>query len=122
MQKIPLDMAKSGMKLAKDVLTDNGRVLCGQGTELTDSLLLRLDNLGIESITVEGFPVPMPGEEVKPLEVLIEELEERFKMVTSEPLLMEIKEILKKQLIFKEEERKAYLEKSESETFEDNKL
>ena len=122
MQKIPLDMAKSGMKLAKDVLTDNGRVLCGQGTELTDSLLSRLDNLGIESITVEGFPVPMPGEEVKPLEVLIEELEERFKMVTSEPLLMEIKEILKKQLIFKEEERKAYLEKSESETFEDNKL
>lgn len=122
MQKIPLDMAKSGMKLAKDVLTDNGRVLCGQGTELTDSLLSRLDNLGIESITVEGFPVPMPGEEVKPLEVLIEELEERFKMVTSEPLLMEIKEILKKQLILKEEERKAYLEKSEPETFEDNKL
>jgi hypothetical protein len=122
MQKIPLDMAKSGMKLAKDVLTDNGRVLCGQGTELTDSLLLRLDNLGIQSITVEGFPVPMPGEEVKPLEVLIEELEERFKMVTSDPVLMEIKEIFKKQLILKEEERKTYIEKSEPETFEDNKL
>lgn len=122
MQKIPLNMAKSGMKLAKDVLTDNGRVLCGQGTELSDSLLSRLDNLGIESITVEGFPVPMLGEEAKPLEVLMEELEERFKMVTSEPLLMEIKEILKKQLILKEEEKKAYLETSESETFQDNEL
>ena len=78
-----------------------------------------IEGVIIEMMTVEKSPVCNKGEETEPLEVLIAELEERFKMVTSEPLLMEIKEILKKQLVLKEEEKKAYLEASVSETFQD---
>ncbi|WP_029893343.1 hypothetical protein, partial [Desulfohalovibrio reitneri] len=61
MQKIPLNLAKPGMKLGKPVLRDNNLVVVAQGTELSDSLLMRLENMGIERITVEGNPVDMGG-------------------------------------------------------------
>ena len=102
------------MRLAKPIISNNGRVLCGEGTELSDSLISRLENLGVEGVTVEGFPVSMPGAEEKSTEDLIAELEERFKRVHSDNILMKIKEIFKKQLIEQEEEKKAYLEKQES--------
>jgi putative nucleotidyltransferase with HDIG domain len=80
-----------------------------------------IEEIIIEMMTVEKSPVSTKGEETEPLEVLVEELEERFKMVTSDPVLMEIKEIFKKQLVLKEEERQASLETSVSETFQDKK-
>ncbi len=61
MQKIPLNLAKPGMKLAKSVLKDNSIVIVAEGAELNESLLFRLENMKVETITVEGNPVQLAG-------------------------------------------------------------
>lgn len=61
MQKIPLNLAKPGMKLAKSVLKDNSIVIVAEGTELNESLLFRLENMNVDTITVEGNPVQIEG-------------------------------------------------------------
>jgi len=59
MQKIPLKLAKSGMKLAKPILRDNGLVLVAEETLLSDSLLERLERMDVAMVTVEGNPVDL---------------------------------------------------------------
>ncbi|OGW01218.1 MAG: hypothetical protein A2889_08765 [Nitrospinae bacterium RIFCSPLOWO2_01_FULL_39_10] len=100
MQKIPLNLAKPGMRLAKAVLNEKGLVLCGEGVELNDALISRLSNLNINKITVEGHPVDTGAEE-KPLEEQIQDLEKRFEKVKSDPLMKMIKSIFEKQIRLK---------------------
>nr|WP_287413253.1 hypothetical protein [Pseudodesulfovibrio sp.] len=61
MQKIPINLAVPGMKLAKPVLKEGGMTIMAEGMELTDSLISRLGNMKIERITVQGHPVDMGG-------------------------------------------------------------
>lgn len=61
MQKIPIDLAGPGMKLAKPVTKENGMTVMAEGMELTESLISRLKNMNIERITVQGSPVDMGG-------------------------------------------------------------
>lgn len=61
MQKIPIDLAAPGMKLAKPVTRENGMTIMAEGMELTDSLISRLQSMQIERITVQGHPVEMGG-------------------------------------------------------------
>ncbi|BDQ35948.1 hypothetical protein SYK_03080 [Pseudodesulfovibrio nedwellii] len=61
MQKIPINLAAPGMKLAKPVLKEGGMTIMAEGMELTDSLISRLGNMKIERITVQGHPVDMGG-------------------------------------------------------------
>ena len=100
MQKIPLNLAKSGMRLAKAVLNEKGLVLCGEGVELNDALISRLSNLNINKITVEGHPVDTGAEE-KPLDEQLQDLEKRFEKVKSDPLMKMIKSIFEKQIRLK---------------------
>ena len=100
MQKIPLNLAKSGMRLAKAVLNEKGLVLCGEGIELNDALISRLSNLNINKITVEGHPVDTGAEE-KPLDEQLQDLEKRFEKVKSDPLMKMIKSIFEKQIRLK---------------------
>ena len=61
MQKIPLNLAREGMKLAKPLLRDNGLVLVAENSELTGYLLERLERMEIAMITVQGNPVDLGG-------------------------------------------------------------
>jgi hypothetical protein len=61
MQKIPINLAAPGMKLAKAVTKENGMTIMAEGMELTDSLIARLDGMNIERITVQGHPVELGG-------------------------------------------------------------
>jgi hypothetical protein len=61
MQKIPINLAAPGMKLAKAVTKENGMTIMAEGMELTDSLIARLEGMNIERITVQGHPVEMGG-------------------------------------------------------------
>lgn len=65
MQKIPIDLAAPGMKLAKPVLKEGGMTIMAEGMELNDSLISRLQAMKIDRITVQGHPVDMgePGQE-----------------------------------------------------------
>jgi hypothetical protein len=100
MQKIPFSLAQPGMILAKDIVrADNpsGPAICGKGVELTDSLIERLRNMGIQSITVQGHPVWMEGD--KTLEELLADLDRRFSRVADDPYAARLKEIYKDHLI-----------------------
>jgi len=61
MQKIPIDLAKSGMKLAKPVTKEGGMTIMAEGMELSDSHISRLQSMSIDRITVQGHPVDMGG-------------------------------------------------------------
>ena len=61
MQKIPIDLARAGMKLGKAVTKENGMTIMAEGMELTESLISRLENMKVDRITVQGHPVDMGG-------------------------------------------------------------
>jgi hypothetical protein len=100
MQNIPISLAAAGMVIAREIKVAGdatGRVLCGKGVRLTDSLISRLRQLGIESVVVEGHPVKMEGEVT--LEQMLEALDRRFSRLTNDPLMMKVKKIYRKRLI-----------------------
>jgi hypothetical protein len=100
MQTLPISMVTPGMVVAKDVRKDGeatGRVLCGKGVNLTESLILRLKGMGIESLTVEGRPVKIEGEQS--LEDMFAALDRRFSRVAQDPLMQKVKEMYRKQII-----------------------
>lgn len=99
MQKIPIALAAPGMVLASDIKSSGeatGRVLCGKGVTLTESLILRLRQMGIESIAVEGRPVKIEGE--PSLDEMLQALDRRFSRVEGDPLMMKLREIYRKQI------------------------
>lgn len=92
MQKIPLKLAKAGMKLAKPVKNDRGTTLCGAGIELTEEMIARLSDMEITRIAVAGHPVDA-GERGKSLSQQVDELNARFRSVEEDPLMRKIKNI-----------------------------
>ncbi len=92
MQRISLKHAAVGMKLAKPVKNKKGMTLCGAGTELSEKIIARLSDMGINRITVEGHPVDT-GEEEKNLSQQIDELNARFRKVDRNPLMRKVKKI-----------------------------
>ena len=97
MQKISLELATAGMKLATLVNNKRGMPLCSAGTELTENIIARLSNMGVKRITVEGHPVDTEDRE-KSLSQQIDELHARFKYVEGDPLMRKIKEIFLERL------------------------
>lgn len=95
MQRLPLSYIKPGMKTYEEVVDSQGRVFCGKGIEITEEMLKKFQELGINYITVEGNVVKLPWE--KTLEEELVELERRFSEVKEETLL-QIKEIIKELL------------------------
>lgn len=78
MQKIPLTLAKAGMKLAKPITKANGMPIIAAGVELSDSLIARLDGMGIDKVFVVGDAVAAsqnPSERVTRLDHLFRRLE-----------------------------------------------
>ncbi len=92
MQKIPLELAGEGMKLAKPVKNKRGMTLCSPGTELSGPVIERLSNMGVSHITVEGHPVET-GEEEKTVSDRVQELRERFKNVEEDQLMRKIRDV-----------------------------
>ncbi|MFY9270747.1 MAG: hypothetical protein WAO55_13475 [Candidatus Manganitrophaceae bacterium] len=100
MQSIPLMSAKAGMKLARGVRNPNhpeGMPICGEGTVVTERILERLSEMGVQSIVVEGHPVRFEGEET--LEQQLAALERRFKRVAGDAWMERIKEIHRRRIV-----------------------
>jgi len=100
MQKIPLMLAKAGMKLDRDVFRGDsatGIPICGKGTELTDTLIARLENMDVQTVHVEGHPVWEEGE--RSCDDLLCDLEDRFSKTLHEPLNVMLYDIYKAFLI-----------------------
>lgn len=100
MQKIPLMLAKAGMILARDIFRGGSPVgfpICGKGTELTDALITRFENMDVQTVYVEGHPVWEEGE--RSFDDLLHELDGRFVKTLHEPLNALLYDICKASLI-----------------------
>jgi hypothetical protein len=97
MQRILLAQAEPGMILAKGILNPEGLVLCGAGTELSDSLIERLAGMGIVDLTVEGHPVVIEGE--KTLQEQLHDVDLRFQRVEGITPLMYLKKRIQARLV-----------------------
>lgn len=100
MQKIPLMLAKAGMTLSCDVFRGNSPIgipICGKGTELTDALIARFDNMDVKTVYVGGHPVWEEGE--RSFDDLLGELDGRFSKTLQEPLNVMLYDIYKAYLI-----------------------
>jgi hypothetical protein len=91
--KILLDELKPGMKLSKPVLNEEGMVLLGEDTELTESVIEKLKTLDVYAAYVKGVSKPdMPREEA------LFELDKRFEKVEHEPYMDMLKRVLKEHI------------------------
>jgi hypothetical protein len=100
MQRIPIYQAKPGMVLAKEVRKEDDEIsppICGKGIVLTESLLSRLERMGIQALSVEGHPVTMEGD--KTVDELLMALDKRFSKVMDDPIMIKLKDIYKETII-----------------------
>jgi hypothetical protein len=97
MQKIPLALAKPGMKLAKPITKANGMPIIASGVELSEALIARLDGMGIDKIFVLGDAVAAsqnPSERVARLDRL-------FRRLEGDPYMREVKAWLREYFTIK---------------------
>jgi hypothetical protein len=94
MPKVPLSEARPGQKLVRPVVTRTGMLMIQPGTELTDTIIARLQTIGIDSVYVEG---DNPGGD-KPVAVLMQELDERFAGHERDAWMMELKAVVARHL------------------------
>lgn len=99
MQNIPISLATPGMVVAMEVKSSDdpaAMTICGKGVKLTASLIDRLRQMQIQSLTVEGHPVKMEGE--SSVEEMLIALDQRFSRVANDPLMMQVKELYRKHI------------------------
>lgn len=93
MPKIALDKLEVGMKLAKPVENSSGIAFLVENTELTVELIDKIKGMGVDSVYIRGVSRPSV-----PIEVMLSELDGRFKMVESEPHMGILKKVFKEHI------------------------
>jgi UDP-N-acetylmuramyl pentapeptide synthase len=91
--KIPLDKLEPGMKIAKPVRNASGMVLLGENTDLTAELIDRIKTVGIDSVYIHGTSKP-----TIPMQTMLSELDERFRLVEKEPHMDFLKKVIKEHI------------------------
>ncbi len=90
MPKISAEKLKPGMRLVRPVLNKAGMILLGEGTELTEVWVRRIQDMDIPVIHVDGPDLPKV-----PKEDLLDRLEKRFAPVEDQPHMALLKHVLK---------------------------
>jgi hypothetical protein len=93
MPRLTPDNLKPGMILSKPVINANGVVMLAEGTELTASLIDKIDGMDIEAVSVKGAP-----QSGATLEQMMDELNKRFKGVEKAPYMDIIKKAVREHI------------------------
>ena len=93
MPRMTPDNLQPGMILSKPVTNANGVVMLAEGTELTASLIDKIDGMDIDAVFVKGAPQSGPT-----LDQMMEELDKRFKKVEKAPYMDVIKKAVRDHL------------------------
>lgn len=88
-----------GMILAKPVIDDKGRTLCGSGTILTEKMIQRFDKMGVSLLYVESNEKINEEEYLR----LINDVNKTYIKITENNMLQSIKKILLKHIESKKE-------------------
>lgn len=87
MRLVSLRQAQSGMKLGRNILTEDGKILLGTGMILTERLLGRLEQAGIDSIYIDDPRTEdiVVEEVIRPQtrQVAVEAIEKTVKQITN---------------------------------------
>lgn len=91
--RIPLETAQAGMKLARALKDDKDRLLCGEGTALSEALLGRLRTMKVAALWVdaEGWDLEDGG---PPPEEQLALLAHRFRKVREDPVMAGLHRVL----------------------------
>ncbi len=88
-----LSQCAPGMVLAKPITRDNGMVLVAQGTELSQAIIKRLQDMGVQQLVVEGNPVSeAPGG--AGLQEKLQRLDSMFRRHGQDAWMMQVKAFL----------------------------
>jgi len=93
MPKIPASKLEPGMKLAKPIVGKNGMVMLGEGTELTEKWVERIQDMEIASVFIEGPPVQTISKEEA-----LANLDARFNLVQDKPFMNSIKKLVQEHI------------------------
>jgi len=93
LSKVAVDKLEPGMKLAKPVENSSGMVLIGENTELTGGLIARIKSMDLDGVYIHGMSRPSV-----PMEVMLSELDERFRPVENEPYMDVLKGLLREHI------------------------
>ena len=90
MAKIPIEQLKPGMKLGRPLLNSSGMVLIAEGPELTEARISKIENMGVDSVFIDG-----PSRPLQPKEDLLGALEKRFAKTGTSPQMAMIKKAVR---------------------------
>ncbi len=93
MPKIPAEQLRPGMKLARPLQNSSGMVLMAEGTELTEARITKIENMGVESVYIDGPSRPAP-----PKEELLAALDGRFARTESNSHMALIKKAVREHI------------------------
>jgi hypothetical protein len=95
MQKIPLNLARPGMVLAKSVARSDGIAVAAAGSELSENLLDRFDSMGVTHLVVEGEPVRVDGQSGSAsFDKRLERMDFLFRKFPADPWMGQIRRLL----------------------------
>ncbi len=77
------------MRLTRPVLNENGLVMIGENTELTESLIGKIRDMGMDTVQVDGAPRDLP-----PRDEVFAQLDKRFKKVETQPHMDVLKRLI----------------------------
>lgn len=92
MPKISTDKLEPGMKLTKPV-TRGDTVFLNKDTELTERLIIKIRNMNIESVYIDG-----PSQHSIPKEEMLAQMNMRFKNVENEPYMNLLKRLVREHI------------------------
>lgn len=98
MIRLTVDKLNIGMMLAQDVARDDGVILMGKGSAISEDTIRLLERLEIESVVVEGDQFATDEERQAFLQKAEEQLETRFSRVEDDKVLMAIKEMFRERI------------------------
>lgn len=98
MRRLTVDKLNIGMVLAQDVAREDGVILMGKGSAITEDVIQLLERLEIESVVVEGDQFASAEERQAFLQEAEKQLVMRFSRVEDDKVLMAIREMFRKRI------------------------
>ena len=92
MLQVSIDRLEPGMKLARPI-TKGNMVLLSKDTELAETLIRRIQNMGVDSVYIYGR-----SQQSIPKDEALAQLEKRFKNIENKPYMNLLKNIVRKHI------------------------
>ena len=89
MSRILATKLTPGMKLARPVLNESGFVMIGEGVELNQVLIEKIQGMGVDSVYILGASKARP-----PKEEVLAGLDARFRNVEATPHMNQLKKVI----------------------------